>query len=119
MSKEPRNPLYLLLLLAGMVFVLTALAVALVPVLEQKAIDAGNPPPPSEFRDALRVEGWKWLIGEVAVVIALAIASMAWDSRRSLQNVPGQATIPADPSTPAPPAGAGHGKESDRIDPVA
>ena len=113
-----RNPLYLLLLLAGLVFVLTALAVALVPELEQKAIDAGNPPPPSEFRDALRVQGWKWLVYEVAVVIALAIASMAWDSRRTLQNAPGQATISTDTSTPIPPAGAGHGQETDRPEPI-
>ena len=116
---EPRNPLYLLLLLAGMVFVLTALAVALVPELEQKAIDAGNPPPPSEFRDALRTRGWKWLVYEVVVVIVLAIASMALDSRRSLQNASGQATISGDPSTPLSPAGAGHGQESDPIDPKA
>ena len=113
-----RNPLYLLLLLAGLVFVLTALAVALVPELEQKAIDAGNPPPPSEFRDALRVQGWKWLVYEVVVVIALAIASMAWDSRRSLQNAPGQATISHDTSTPLSQAGAGHGQETDRPKPI-
>ena len=111
------NPLYVLLLLAGLVFVLTALAVALVPEIEQKAIDAGNPPPPSEFRDALRTQGWKWLVYEVVVVIALAIASMALDSRRSLQNASGQATISSDPSTPTSPAGAGHGQESDRQDP--
>ena len=111
---EHRNPLYLLLLLAGLVFVLTALAVALVPEIEQKAIDAGNPPPPSEFRDALRVSGWKWLVGELVVVIALAFASMAWDSRRSLQNASRQATITTT-STPIPPAGAGHGQESDPI----
>ena len=116
---ERRNPLYLLLLLAGLAFVLTALAVALVPELERKAIDAGNPPPPSAFRDALRVDGWKWLVCEVVVVAALAFASMAWDSRRGLQNDSGQATISGDPSTPPSPAGAGHGQESDRQDPVA
>jgi hypothetical protein len=113
-----RNPLYLLLLLAGLVFVLTALAVALVPVLEQKAIDAGEPQPPSEFRDALRVEGWKWLVSEVVVVIALAFASMAWDSRRSLQNAPGQATISDDKSPPIPRVGAEHGQESNHDNPV-
>ena len=91
-----RNPLYLLLLLAGLDFAVTALGVAFVPVLEEKAIEAGEPPPPSEFRDALRVQGWKWLVYEVVVVIVLAIASMAWDSRRSLQNAPGQATISPD-----------------------
>lgn len=85
-ATEPRNPLYLLLLLAGLVFVLTALAYALVPVLEQKAIDAGNPPPPSEWRDALRAEGWIWLLVELGVLVVLGIASMVWDARRSLQN---------------------------------
>ena len=112
---EPRNPLYLLLLLAGLVFALTAVAIAFVPELEQKAIDAGNPPPPSEFRDALRASGWKWLVYELVVVVVLAIASMAWDSRRTLQNARGQATIPAEMTPPIPPTGAGHGQDSDRI----
>jgi hypothetical protein len=99
---EPRNPLYLLLLLAGVVFVVTALAYAVLPVLEQKAIDAGNPPPPSAFRDALRAEGWRWLLYEVAVVIVLALASMALDRLRSLQKPHNAPTItpekPLDPS---------------------
>ena len=56
------------------------------PVLEQKAIDAGKPPPPSAFRDALREHGWKWLVYELAVLVALAVASMVWDGRRGLQN---------------------------------
>ncbi len=53
-STEPRNPLYLLLLLASLLFVVTALGYAVVPILEQKAADAGQPSPPSAFRDALR-----------------------------------------------------------------
>ena len=36
-TAEPRNPLYLLLLLASLLFVVTALAYAVVPTLEQKA----------------------------------------------------------------------------------
>lgn len=88
-----RNPFYLLLLLAGLLFVVTALACAVVPVLEQKAIDAGNPPPPSALRDALRAGGWKWLLYEVAAVVALALLCMAWDHRRSLQNPPPDGTI--------------------------
>ena len=51
---EPRNPFYLLLLLVSFLFVLTALAYAVVPTLEEKATAAGEPPPPSEVRDALR-----------------------------------------------------------------
>ena len=61
---EPKNPFYLLLLLAGLAFTVTALAYAVVPTLEQKAIDAGQPPP-SPFRDALRADGWKWLLAEL------------------------------------------------------
>jgi hypothetical protein len=79
---EPRNPLYLLLLLAGLVFVLTALGVALVPVLEEKAADAGQPAPPSPFRDALRKDGWRWLLYELVAVVALGLGSMVLDHVR-------------------------------------
>ncbi|HKB41165.1 MAG TPA: hypothetical protein VKD72_32355 [Gemmataceae bacterium] len=79
---EPRNPLYLLLLLASLVFVLTALAYAVVPALEEKAAEAGNPAPPSALRDALRRDGWKWLLVEVAVMVVLGVASMWLDGRR-------------------------------------
>jgi len=84
-TSEPRNPLYFLLLLAGLVFVLTALAYAFIPILEQKAINAGNPPPPSAFREALRADGWRWLLYEVGVMIVLGVASMVVDRLRSLQ----------------------------------
>src|SRR5262245_59043476 len=90
-NAEPRNPLYLLLLLAGLVFVVTALAYTFIPVLEQKATDAGQPPPPSEFRDALRRDGWRWLLYEVAVMIVLGVASMVLDhlhDRRKRAAVP-------------------------------
>jgi hypothetical protein len=93
-TREPRNPLYLLLLLASLLFVVTALAYAVVPTLEQKARDAGQPPPPSEFRDALRQDGWRWLLYEVVAVVALSIASMAVDHLRGLQKSQGDVTIP-------------------------
>jgi hypothetical protein len=98
-SKEPRNPLYLLLLLAGLVFAVTALAYAIIPILEQKASDAGNPPPPSPWRDSLRSDGWKWLLVEVAVLIVLGVASMVWDRLRTLQKDRAAATMP-EPSPP-------------------
>jgi hypothetical protein len=91
---EPRNPLYLLLLLASLVFVVTALAYAVVPTLEQKAKDAGQPPPPSEFRDALRKDGWRWLLYEVGAVVVLSVASMAVDRLRTLKKQREEATIP-------------------------
>jgi hypothetical protein len=93
-TSEPHNPFYLLLLLAGLVFVLTALACAVVPVLEQKAADAGQPPPPSAFRDALRADGWRWLLYEVGAIVFFALASMALDRLRSLQKHRSGATIP-------------------------
>jgi hypothetical protein len=93
MSSEPRNPLYLLLLLASLLFVVTALAFAFIPILEQKAADAGEPPPPSEFRDALRANGGRWLLYEVGLMAVLGIASMALDRLRSLQKERAARTI--------------------------
>lgn len=93
-TREPRNPLYLLLLLASLLFVVTALAYAVVPILEQKARDAGEPPPPSAFRDALRQDGWRWLLYEVGAVVVLSVASMTVDRLRSLQKERTEGTIP-------------------------
>jgi hypothetical protein len=92
-AAEPRNPLYLLLLLAGLLFVVTALAYAVVPALEQKAIDAGQVPEPSPFRDALRADGWRWLLYEVGLLIVLGLASMALDRLRALQKGQPEGTI--------------------------
>jgi hypothetical protein len=79
---EPRNPFYFLLLLASLAFVLTALAYAVVPVLEEKAMQAGEIPPPSPFRDSLRADGWKWLLAEVALMVVFGLASMGLDRWR-------------------------------------
>ena len=75
-ESEPRNPFYLLLLIASFVFVATALAYAVVPVLEQKATEAGTPPPPSPFRDGLREHGGTWLLALVAAMGSVAGASL-------------------------------------------
>ncbi|MCI0742798.1 MAG: hypothetical protein L0Y72_27505 [Gemmataceae bacterium] len=93
-TSEPRNPFYILLLLASVVFVLTALGYAVVPVLEQKYIDAGETPPPSPFRDSLRAEGWKWLLYEVGAMIVFGLMSMGLDRFRRLQKERAEATIP-------------------------
>ena len=92
---EPRNPFYFLLLLASVLFVATALAYAVVPVLEEKARDAGQEPPPSAFRDALRKDGWRWLLYEVAAMIAFGFLSMGLDRLRRLQKERTEATIPS------------------------
>jgi hypothetical protein len=79
---EPRNWFYLLLNVAMLAFAITAVAYAVVPVLEQKAADAGQPAPPSAVRDALRRDGWWWLLVEAGVLALLALASMGLDRWR-------------------------------------
>jgi hypothetical protein len=66
-------------------FVVTALAYALVPTLEEKAFEAGVSSGASPFRDALLANGWKWLLYEVAAVIVLGIACMGLDRWRTLR----------------------------------
>jgi formate hydrogenlyase subunit 3/multisubunit Na+/H+ antiporter MnhD subunit len=85
-SPEARNWFYLLLNLASIAFVITALAYAVVPVLEDKAAAVGNAPPPSAIRDALRRDGWLWLLIEAAVIAVLALASMGLDRWRRWRN---------------------------------
>jgi hypothetical protein len=99
---EPRNPFYLLLLVASFLFVVTALGYAVVPVLEEKAKDAGEFPPPSPFREALRQDGWKWLLAEVAAMVVLGIMSMGLDRLRRLKNERELAKI-TQANNPAPP----------------
>src|SRR5262245_28903357 len=98
-SSEPRNPFYLLLLLISLTFVLTALAYAVVPVLEQKAREAGEEPPPSPFRDSLREDGWKWLLVEVAAMIVAGLLSMGLDRWRRYR----QEQSSSSPPSPSPP----------------
>src|SRR5262249_35926999 len=83
-SSEPHNPFYLFLLLASLLFVVTTLAYVFIPILAEKAAMAGEPPPPSEFRDALEKDGWRWLLFEVAAMIVLGLASMGLDRYRRL-----------------------------------
>ena len=92
-AAEPRNPLYLLLLIVSLLFVATALAYAVVPTLEEKARDAGQMPPPSPFREALRQDGWKWLLVQVAAMVILGLASMGLDRLRRLKKEREEAKI--------------------------
>ena len=78
-APEPRNPLYLPMLAVCVLFVMTALAVAVVPTLQDMVPDTG----PSPIRDALNTDGWKWLLYELAVLIVLALACMGLDRWRS------------------------------------
>ena len=93
-SSEPRNPFYLLLLLVSFSFVVTALAYAIIPTLEQKATDVGQAPPSSAWRDALRSDGWRWLLWQLAAMGVLCLLSMGLDRLRSLKKERAAATIP-------------------------
>ena len=96
-STEPRNPFYFLLLAVGVVFIATVLAYAVIPVIEQRAMDAGTMPPPSPFRDALRDDGWKWVLFELALLVVLGLASMGLDRYRRWQQE--SACPPENPAT--------------------
>ena len=93
-SPEPRNPFYILLLIASFLFVLTALAVAVVPVLMEKAEKAGADVPAEGFHQTLKRDGVWWLLYEVAAVVVLALLSMGLDRLRSLQKERAAGTIP-------------------------
>jgi hypothetical protein len=93
-SSEPRNPLYFVLLLVSLAFVATALAYAVVPVLEDKAAEAGNPPPPSPFREGLREHGGTLLLIEVGAIVVFGLLSMAVDRLRALKKQRHAATMP-------------------------
>ena len=92
--REPHNPFYLLLLVASLLFVVTALAYGVIPVLEDKATAAGQPPPASPFRETLRHDGGTWLVCELAAMMVFGIASMVLDRLRSLKKERAEATIP-------------------------
>lgn len=101
---EPRNPFYFLLLLSSLAFVATALAYAIVPTLEQRALETGQKPPASALRDALRTDGWKWLLIELALIVLFALASMGLDRLRSLKKQRAAKTIAAADQNPSPPS---------------
>ncbi len=100
--KEPRNPFYLLLLVTGFLFAVTAIAYTVVPWLEHQANIAGNPPPPSPFRDAIRNNGATWLLIELFVLVVLGLMSMGLDRLRSLKEERQRAKMPSDVDQPPP-----------------
>jgi hypothetical protein len=102
MSKpEPRNPFYVLLLAVSLLFVVTALAWAIVPTIEDKARADGTPLAPSAVRDYLRANGGTWLLYEVTAMIALGLLSMGLDRLRRLQKERPEGTIPPAEDKPA------------------
>jgi hypothetical protein len=104
---EPRNPFYFMLLGMGLIFIVTVLAYAVIPVLEEKAKDAGTMPPASPLRDSLREDGWKWVLIEVALIVVLGLASMGLDRWRRWQEESAKANLEktAPPTLESPPPG--------------
>jgi hypothetical protein len=100
-SNEPRNPFYLLLLLASLLFVATALAYGVVPVLEERARALGQPPPPSPFRAALSEQGPKWLLYELGVMAVFAFLSMGLDRVRTLRKERSGLSASSSPAAPS------------------
>jgi hypothetical protein len=108
-KREPWNPFYVCLIIASVGFVMTALAYALVPVLEEKAREAGSTPPASPLRDSLRSDGWLWLLVIGGAVVVLGLLSMAYDRLlRALKKPAAPETIAENPSTPPQAAADAH-----------
>ena len=59
---EPRNPFYLLLLLVGLLFAVTLLAVLMVPILMEKAERAGGDVPKEGFHQLIKRDGVWWVV---------------------------------------------------------
>jgi hypothetical protein len=104
--REPLHPLFVLLLLASLAFTITAVAWALVPELEKKAADKGQPPPHSDFRDAFRDNGGTLLLWELGILIVVGLAYMILDRQRTLKTQRDAATIQTIPTVEqgAPPS---------------
>jgi hypothetical protein len=102
-TSEPRNPLYFVLLLVSLAFVATALAYAVVPVLEDKAAEAGNPAPPSPFRETLRERGGTYLLIEAGTIVVFGLLSMAVDRLRALKKERAAGTMPPSPNLSSSP----------------
>ena len=95
-QSEPRNPFYLLLLLVGLLFVITLLAVLLVPMLMEKAEQAGADVPKEGFHQLIKRDGVWWVVYEVAALVVLSMLSMGLDRLRSLKKERAAKTIPSD-----------------------
>jgi len=105
-SSEPRNPFYLLLLIVGLLFVVTLLAVLLVPMLMEKAEQAGAEVPKEGFHQVVKRDGVWWVVYEVAALVVLSLLSMGLDRLRSLKKERATDTIPPGehPSSPEAPS---------------
>ena len=49
---------------------------------DQKALEMGQVVPPSPLRDALRRDGWRWVLYEVAALVVVGLSCMGLDRYR-------------------------------------
>ncbi len=98
-QSEPRNPLYLLLLVVGLLFVMTLLAVVLVPIMMDKAQQAGGDVPKEGFHQLIKRDGIWWVVYELIALVVLSILSMGLDRLRSLQKERAAKKIPSEKQT--------------------
>ena len=81
-AKGPGNPFYVLLVLAGLVFFVTACAYGMMALREFRA-PAGETAMPSELLTFLNERGALLLGIEIAVLASATFAAMAYDQRLS------------------------------------
>ena len=99
-QSEPRNPFYILLLLVGLLFVITLLAVVMVPILMDRAEQAGGDVPKVGFHQLIKRDGVWWVLYEVAALIVLSLLSMGLDRLRTLKKERAAKTIgPSEPTS--------------------
>jgi hypothetical protein len=101
-SSEPHNPFYLLLLLVGLLFVVTLLAVLMVPILMEKAEHAGGDVPKQGFHQLLKRDGIWWVVYELIALVVLSVLSMGLDRLRSLKKERAAKTIRPSERTSSP-----------------
>src|SRR5262245_4462395 len=97
-NSEPRNPFYILLLVSSLLFVVTALAVGLLPKMDQWLVESGGVSEQSPFKSMVLANGWLWLLYEAGAIVLFGILSMVLDRIRSLRKERAAATNPSQES---------------------
>lgn len=85
-SPEPINPFYVLLVIVGIAFCLTACAYGMMTVRAARGGAIANGSPPSALIDFLDRHGARLMAGEIALLAVATFAAMGTDRRRSLRS---------------------------------
>jgi hypothetical protein len=80
-KKAPVNPFYVLVVIVGVGFVLTASAYGMMSFLEIRRFAPGTPDTESSpLWTYLRTDGAKLLVWEIGMLIVGTLGALAWDS---------------------------------------